>query len=338
MYRVLKPVADTYLTSKYVRSTRSHDANVGMAGTMDLYKLYGETVTTSSVELSRGLIRFDLGPLMALTASGRLSLTDPTFKCYLWLKDVYGGQATPSGFTLSLFPMARSWTEGVGRDVVSYRDVDAANFLTASFVGGNPVLWAVSGAAQTGSLGQSGVDYYVSGNLGAGSQSLEVTQTFVTGDEDLYMDVTALVSGTLKGQIPDYGWRLSFRWSEEDDQYTRWVKRFGTRHTQDRTLRPQVVSVWNDAVQDDNTQGWFGVGSDIVLYSRRNGQNAYLISGSTSITGSQCLYLDLVASKSVTTTTTSWSTSHSQSIQYTTSSIQTFTVGGTGSQITGRVG
>lgn len=332
-YRILKAVQDTYITSKYIGGSRSLDSNTGLAGTLDLYKLWDETgqggAPTGSLELSRALIRFDLGPLMEMTSSGRLTLPDSTFRCYLQLRDIYGGQQTPAGATLSLFPLAKSFEEGVGRDVVAYRDLDAANFLSAS----ESTVWTISGAAQTGSLGDAQADYYISGNLGGGSGSLEVQQVFVSGDEDLFMDVTSLVSGTLKRQIPDNGWRLSFRWDQEQDEVTRWVKRFGTRHTQDRWFRPQVIAVWNDTVQDDNTGAWFDQGADIGLYTRRNGRPANLLSGSTQITGSNSLILDLVASRSVTTLTTSWSTSHSQSIQHTTSSIEFFTVYATGSQI-----
>ena len=68
MYRILKADKDSYVTNKIINSTRpttsaSTDANVGQAGTIDLFKLYNATTVpsgTSGVELSRGLIHFDL--------------------------------------------------------------------------------------------------------------------------------------------------------------------------------------------------------------------------------------------------------------------------------------
>ena len=122
MYRILTASKDTYITNKIINNSfRATDANVGEAGTIDLFKLYNEstlTGTTNPIELSRGLIKFDLSPLRALTSSN-LDITDSSFKCTLKLHDVYGGQTTPSNFKLIVFPLSRSFDEGIGRDVVS---------------------------------------------------------------------------------------------------------------------------------------------------------------------------------------------------------------------------
>ena len=58
--------ADTYITNKIINNSFSaSDANVGRAGTIDLFKLYnessltgasGEPYSTEKIELSRGLI------------------------------------------------------------------------------------------------------------------------------------------------------------------------------------------------------------------------------------------------------------------------------------------
>ncbi len=61
----------------------------------------------------------------------------------------------------------------------------------------------------SGSLGVSDLDVYTSGSLagpsGTSVVSLSPTQFFETGKEDLYLDVTKIVSGTVSGQIPDNG-------------------------------------------------------------------------------------------------------------------------------------
>ena len=92
MYRILSASKDGYITDKYVGGVRSTDANVGRAGTIDLFKLYNETFlsVTSSVsgvfERSRALIQFPIETLSALTASGKLNTSDPSFKSYLFLR------------------------------------------------------------------------------------------------------------------------------------------------------------------------------------------------------------------------------------------------------------
>ena len=72
MYRILSASKDTYITDKIINNNfRATDANVGLAGTLDVFKLFEESsymsgstrITGSIIELSRLLIKFDLEPL-----------------------------------------------------------------------------------------------------------------------------------------------------------------------------------------------------------------------------------------------------------------------------------
>ena len=48
MYRILSASKDTYITNKIINSKfRATDANVGQAGTLDLFKLYAENISGS---------------------------------------------------------------------------------------------------------------------------------------------------------------------------------------------------------------------------------------------------------------------------------------------------
>ena len=136
MYLVLTASKDTYITNKIIDGKfRATDANVGRAGSIDLFKLYDESSLQGEdapVEISRGLIKFDLERLKSLTGSV-LDVTNSSFKCTLKLKNILGGHATPSNFRLAVFPLSKSFDEGVGRDVLSFNDIDGANFLTASY-------------------------------------------------------------------------------------------------------------------------------------------------------------------------------------------------------------
>ena len=71
MYRILTASKDTYITNKIINNSfRATDANVGQAATLDLFKLYGESVsgsTSSPTEISRLLVKFDLDPLREIT-------------------------------------------------------------------------------------------------------------------------------------------------------------------------------------------------------------------------------------------------------------------------------
>ena len=85
-----------------------------------------------------------------------------------------GGQMTPTNFTISLFPLSQSFDEGVGRNVVSFFDIGAANFYTASYKNSSNVLWNMSGANAQGNIDKTAtapndypedIDIIVSGNL-----------------------------------------------------------------------------------------------------------------------------------------------------------------------------
>jgi hypothetical protein len=196
-----------------------------------LYKLYNELlITTSSysgIELTRGFLQFDLSPLRELTGS-LLNYSTSSFKCYLSLTDAYSGQTTPSNYTLVLNPLAKPFSEGRGFDVVEYRDLDAVNWVTASVMTGSVLAWTITGSMATGSIGDSNIDYYVSGVISGGNSSLTISQSFELGNENLLMDVTHFVSATLAGILPDYGFRLAFLPAEETDTTTRFVKRLQT--------------------------------------------------------------------------------------------------------------
>lgn len=318
MYRILSASKDTYITNKIISRQRVTGSNVGQAGTMDLFKLYNESslsgsTTGSIIELSRALIRFDYSELEALTGS-ILNFASGNFAAYVSLKDVYGGQTTPSNFTLELFPLSKSFDEGRGFDVVAFRDLDSANWLTASQ---SPVVtWSQAGAGATGSLGED-VDIIISGTLGTPTVvGFGTQQTFTRGDENLLMDVTQLVSASLAGLLPNNGFRISYSSSEEQDTVTRFVKRFGTTNAFNKTLHPKLIVKYNDNIADQTGYLNFNTTQNIFLYNIINGNHTNLFSGSVELTGSNILSLELVASKSILASTTSYSPSHSASITY----------------------
>jgi len=300
MYKILHPLKDTYITNRIVNNAfRATDANVGQAGTLDAFKLYNESTITGEsnpIELTRLLIKFDLDPLRALTSS-ILDLNDPSFKCTLRLSDVYGGQTTPSNFNLIVFPLSKSFDEGVGRDVVSFTDLDSCNWITSSVLRSTVTAWTDPGAGRQGLLGSDDIDIISSGNLGdgLGVSNLWVTQSFLTGEEDLEVDITRIISGTLVGLIPDNGFRISFSGSQETDTFTRFVKRFASRNTVSISKRPQLRAHFDDAIIDNHKTFYFNLTGSLFLSNHHRGTSANILSGSsnTQITGSDCMYVIL---------------------------------------------
>ena len=95
MYRILSASKDCYITNKIINNSfRAVDANVGQAGTLDLFKLYGESSHPSSgseglIELSRILLKFDLSDIKDMHNKGLIDVGDPSFKSHIHLHDVY---------------------------------------------------------------------------------------------------------------------------------------------------------------------------------------------------------------------------------------------------------
>lgn len=291
MYRTFRSIKDTYITDRVSRGRRNTDANVGRAGTMDIYKLYGVTHSgsTPNNEITRGLIKFDLQDLKDDYSAGLIDVSSPKFRCTMFLHDVYGGQTTPDNFSLVVMPLSKSFDEGSGRDVVFYQDRDVCNFLTASSTG----VWTLSGANAKGNLGDPSIDAIVSGNLGSGLQSLWVTQNFVNGSEDLTVDITRYVSGVLVGLLPDHGLRVSFVDSQESDFDTRFVKRFATKDAADPSKHPAVVVQYDDSVQSNANEFVFDYPGSVFFYNNVRGTLRNIISASSSIVGPNSLLLKL---------------------------------------------
>lgn len=290
MLKILKSDKDTYITNKVIRGERKTSSNVGAAGTMDLFKLYGITSSgsTPNTELSRILIHFDLTDLRTLRQEGKLDINDPSFWCELRLKDVYGGQPTPSNFTVSVFPLSASFSEGIGRDVAYYSDSDLSNWITASI----GTLWHITGSEKTCNAQGSAGDYITSS---ISIVSTEKNQTFVKGTEDLIIDVTSHISATLTGELPDSGFRISFLKTLEDNTQTYFVKRFAASNAFDESKHPRLIAGFDDSISDDSQNLTFDTPCNITLYNYVGGSLSNIVSGSnlTQITGSNSLFLKL---------------------------------------------
>jgi hypothetical protein len=283
MYKIIKSDKDTYITDRVIEGERVYNSNVGIAGSIDLFKLYGATLngSTPNVELSRALIHFDISEIKELFSSGKLDPSHPSFFARLQMTDVYGGQPTPDKFTLVVSPLSKSFEEGHGKDVSLYTDLDISNFLTSSF---NDEKWIGVGCSESGSLGTI-CDYFTG--------SFESSQYFKTGEEDLDVDVTATISGTLAGVIPDNGFRVSFSQLEENNLRTYFVKRFASRQAYDESKHPRLVIGFDDSLQD-TTQGMtFDSTATTFLFNYDRGEPTNLRTPAGEITGSNCIALTL---------------------------------------------
>tara|TARA_R100000664_G_C2760158_1_gene150966 strand:+ start:17186 stop:19162 length:1977 start_codon:yes stop_codon:yes gene_type:complete len=289
-------ISGTTLSDSLIRNSNSEEVtSVTFTG--------GSPITNKNYELSRILVKFDLNPLRKLTSSF-LDINSSQFKATLKLSDVYGGQTTPSNFKVIVFPLSKSFDEGIGRNIVNFTDLDSCNFVTASVSSGTPDVWFVTGAQKQGLLGSDNIDIISSGNLndGNGLVYLYKEQVFTNGEEDLRVDVTNIISGTLKNLIPDCGFRVSFTGSEETDDVTRFVKRFASLQSSNYLKKPSLIIQYNDTLQDHHRSFFFNISGSIFLNNGSRSIRRNLLSGSvdsngnvtyTTIEGLNCLLVNL---------------------------------------------
>ncbi len=314
MFYILTASSDTYITNKILQNKfRATDANVGQAGTLDLFRLYDESsfisagtrLTSSVEELTRLLVKFDYSNLVSLTSSS-LDLNHPSFKAELRLSEVKAGAPVPRSFNVVSYPLAQPFSEGSGRNVTQFSDVDAANFTTASYSNGEAVLWNVTGSGAGGYLGSTGLDYYTSGSIGGNEIDFGASQFFDEGTGDLLLDVTSIVSSSLSNDIENYGFRISFSGSDETDTKTRFVKRFATRHSSNKLIVPRILLTWDNSIQDRHLDLQFNVSSSLFLTNNVSGQRRNLVSDDslTELVGSDCVLLRFVSGSGTNSETT----------------------------------
>ena len=295
--------SDTYITNKIVSDARANTANVGRAGTLDLFKLYDETNLTGSaeqIELSRILVKFDIESIKNRISS-QINLNSQNFNARLKLYDVSTGNAKPTNYKILVVPLSKSFDEGFGRDIGSFSDISAANFLTSSIEDGSIQNWSVEGANSGSLMGDPTIDYYDRGNLrdGRGVQFLFAEQKIIQGSEDLNVDVTSIVSASLAGIVKNNGFRISFSGSAETDKRTRFVKRFASRHVSNPNLRPKIEISFEDFISDHHSDFIFDHTGSLYLENKVRGKRKNILSGSAlkELTGAGCLDLKLVAGK-----------------------------------------
>jgi hypothetical protein len=288
--------SDLYITDKIINEKiRATDANTGKAGTLDLFKLYDETELTGSDsqnEISRLLVKFDLTKPRDLIRKN-LDVRHKSFSAKIKLFDIRSGHATPSRFSVVAYPLSRSFEEGIGRNISEFSDLGVSNFFTSSIQNGSPVAWAVSGANGKGGLNTGNIDLIESGTIGGEVFQFGSSQFFESGNEDLSIDVTTAISGTLMGHVPDLGFRISFSGSDESDKKTRFVKRFASRHSSNPLLRPRLEISYDDSVKDDRSEFYFDNFGTVFLRNSKGSSFSNLKAGGSQITGDDALKIKI---------------------------------------------
>ena len=270
--------ADTTITNAFKAdlTTRGTGSNMGMSDTLEVFSIYGQTISGSSAtkttELSRVLVNFPVADIDTDRSNGDIPASG-SVNFYLRMFNAKHSFTLPRSFTLSASAITKDWEEGYGLDMEGYRD------LTYDSTGSN-WMRATEKTAWT----RPGGDY----DVAAPKSSFE--QTFENGTEDLEINITKLVeqwlnsSGNVLGDKSSarYGIGLYLTSSQEaklvdttitDGDYgilknptgslsSYYTKKFFARGSEFFFKRPMIEARWDSSRKDN--RGSFYLSSSLV--------------------------------------------------------------------------
>ena len=249
--------ADTTIVNAFKSdlTTRGTGSNMGKADVVEVFSVYARQ-STSSQELSRVLMKFPIDDISTDRTAGTVPASG-SVSFYLRLYNAQHSKTVPDDYKLVVALVSRSWEEGVGLDLETYKDETkgntGANWLSAS----KGVLWTnVGGDYLTGAAATEGERAY--------------SQSFTTGLEDLEIDITPSVEQWIAGDYNNYG--VGVYLSQSYEAYfssstgensgsvinnvsgatkSYYTKRFFARGSQYFFKRPVIEARWNSATKDD---------------------------------------------------------------------------------------
>lgn len=216
---------DTTITNAYrYNRTRAKNANMGASDILEIYSIYGQSVS-GTMEKSRILIQFPISDIIADRNEKNISASG-SCQFILRLSNAPHGDSTIDNITMTVSPLSRSWTEGVGLDMEEYTDVGYANWLSASKADG----WLNEG----GDILSSSFDGYIE-NV----------------SDDLQIDITSLVEEWIAGTTPNNGMLIALTSSLEDGSESYYTKKFFARRSQYFYKRPVIEARFDSSIKDN---------------------------------------------------------------------------------------
>ena len=222
--------ADTTITNAYKPNlrTRATDANMGESDILETFSIYAQA-SSSSYEKSRILTKFPISEIISDRAAGSIPASG-SVNFFIKLSNAKHSEATPEDFTLNVLAVSKSWDEGYGLDMESYKDLGTANWISASCLNGTGSAWTTEGG-----------DYHAS----------PVYESFFDyGTEDLEVDITQLVEEWIDGTKSNYGVGVHLTSSDEGAARSFYTKRFFARGSEFFFKRPYIEARYDSTIKD----------------------------------------------------------------------------------------
>jgi hypothetical protein len=269
--------ADNTITNAFKSNltTRGTGSNMGASDILETFHIYGQASTSSS-ENERIIIQFPVTDISTDRTNGDIPASG-SVDFVLRLYNAKHSQTVPRNFDLTISaisgsqdgsPSAPPWQEGYGLDMEDYTD------LTYDETGSN---WVMRGGATAWAT--AGGDYYT-------DSSSSFTASFVTGIEDLELDITPLVeqwlntAGNVLGSKDNNGVLIKLRDNAESATTSYYTKKFFSRTSEFFFKRPLIEARWDSTKKDDRDNFHFSSSvapaadnlNVLYLYNVINGQ------------------------------------------------------------------
>ena len=223
------------------------------------------------LEYSNILIKFDLAKFKTdniSNFSNSVFSNKSNFKAELELIDISLGHSKPYDYSLTLFPLSKSFDEGLGKDTISFEDIDSCNFVTSSLnkTTGIYNTWGIN------NLLVENIDFYQNNN----GTSLTANFNVEKGDENIKLDITEYLHQFLSNNINDNGFSIRLGDTSLFDESSYFVKRLGSKHLLNKKYIPRLNIEINDSsyyLPKNNTDisRYYNSSHDFYLYNKQGG-------------------------------------------------------------------
>jgi hypothetical protein len=225
-------------------TTRATGSNQGLADSLQVFSIYGQAsgsdVGNRTLEKSRILLQFPVTQISSSRDDGTIPASG-SVSFYLRMFNARHPFTVPREFTLAVNALTKSWQEGSGLDVDSYIDTGYSNWAAAASNSSGVSFWENEGAD------------FITGSDAKGIYAYNYEQAFVSGIEDLEIDVSNLVEDWIIGDLTNYGFMIKLSASQEDGSQLRsfYNKKFYARSSEYYYKRPIIEARWEDHKSDD---------------------------------------------------------------------------------------
>jgi len=240
------PQKDTTITNYQRYAVPQTASNLGASEILEVFKragMSGAIGVTATSSLAHTLTKFDLTLIQQLTGSGLMPANGVTYR--LHMSDAQHEGGLPTSYDIEVQATSQDWDEGKGRDNDDLSDKGFANWERRT----QAQYWDLFGASGT----------------------FVTSQHFDEGHEDLDVDVTDQVNSWLASGS-NYGFLVKVSSSLEADGNDYYRKMFHARNTHFPDRRPYIEARWDDHLQDDRNNFFWGTSGTLYLYNVVRGQ------------------------------------------------------------------